>query len=432
MGIFDRFRSRAVSEPAAARVEPVVRASVAPGGGDAFNGLDDPRLLEYIRRGEYDGGDLYGERRLKNMALLRCVALISNSIGMMPVNLMASDETRTVQASNPAHKLLRGKPNTWQTPSELKTLVTMHALLDGNGYARVIRSPLDDKPIAIVPCRRHSTFPRMLPGFELVYQHVDMFGKSMTLPARDVLHLRDVTLDGIHGISRLRLGHRALDLAESTEKATANLFKRGVMAAGAIEVTGALSDQAYERMKTSIEEDHGGADNFASWFVLEEGAKANPFSTKATDAQQIDNRNHQIEEIARMYGVPRPLLMMSDTSWGSGIEQLAIFFIQYGLAPWFVKWEEALSRVMLTDDQANRLMYKFDESMLLRGTLNDQAAFFSKALGAGGSAPWMSQNEVREAMDFPRSDDPVADQLRNPMTQKPQGKENTNDVALAA
>lgn len=118
-----------------------------------------------------------------------------------------------------------------------------------------------------------------------------------------------------------------------------------------------------------------------------------------------------------MYGVPRPLLMMDDTSWGSGIQQLAIFFIQYGLSHWFVSWEQASARCLLPENQFGRLQFKFNEGALLRGTLADQAAFFSKALGAGGQAPWMSQNEVRELSDLPKSDDPQTDALRNPMTQ---------------
>jgi HK97 family phage portal protein len=177
-------------------------------------------------------------------------------------------------------------------------------------------------------------------------------------------------------------------------------------------------------MRESLESAYTGAQNAGKWMLLEENAKANRWSNTAKDAQQIESRDHQIEEVARAFGVPRPLLMMDDTSWGSGIEQLAIFFIQYTLAPWFICWEQALARVLLSDRELERedLQFKFNERALLRGTLKDQADFFAKALGAGGHAPWMSQNEVRDLSDLPRSNDPNADQLRNPMTQKPTEK----------
>ena len=127
--------------------------------------------------------------------------------------------------------------------------------------------------------------------------------------------------------------------------------------------------------------------------------------------------------------VPRPLLMMDDTSWGSGIEQLAIFYVQYTLAPWFVAWEQALARVLLPGAQIEDYQFKFNEGALLRGTLNDQANFFAKALGAGGQAPWMTQNEVREISDLPVSDDPMANQLRNQMTQKGNTNEPDSNTA---
>jgi hypothetical protein len=109
--------------------------------------------------------------------------------------------------------------------------------------------------------------------------------------------------------------------------------------------------------------------------------------------------------------------MMDDTSWGTGIEQLGIFFVQYGLAHWFTAWEQACMRVLLAESELEDIAVKFNERALLRGTLTDQANFFAKALGAGGQKPWMSQNEVRENVDLPESDDPNANDLRNPMTQ---------------
>ncbi|KVU29231.1 hypothetical protein WK64_22315 [Burkholderia ubonensis] len=145
------------------------------------------------------------------MALLRCATLISESVGMLPVNLLSTDSTKAMQSGNPAHRLIKLKPNGWQTPHEFKSLIQLHALLDGNGYGRVIRSPLGNRPVAIVPCRRFSTRPRLTESFEVVYDHVDPFGNSIELKASEVLHLRDVSLDGILGISRLRLGRSALD-----------------------------------------------------------------------------------------------------------------------------------------------------------------------------------------------------------------------------
>lgn len=389
------------------------RRSKAPAAGGAvghvFAALDDPALLEYIRLG-VNGGD---DKALRNMAVLRCAGLIAGSIGMLPLNLLHTDAARGHAEEHPAYRLMKRCPNSFQTPREFKSLLTLRALLYGNGYARVIRAA--GRPVCVIPLTG-SVKPHLSPDWRMQYDVSDKGGATQTLDGRDVLHLRDLSLDGIEGKSRIALAGETLALSRAAQQAASNVFNRGVMAGGALEFPQALSDTAYARMRESLDSRYTGPDGAGRWMLVEEGGKANQFSTTPQAAQQVENRNHQIEEVARLFGVPRPLLMMDDTSWGSGIEQLAIFFVQYTLAPWFNAWEEALARVFLGD--ADDLVWKFNERALLRGTLKDQADFFAKALGAGGHGPWMTQNEVRGLSDMPAVPGGNADQLRNPMTEK--------------
>lgn len=435
MNFLQRFRptsASAAAPEAAPRVEPQleqvrsesgpveqVRAS-APLEGLRFDSLHDPALLEYMRGNLGAGLGSPGARSLRNMAILRCVTLITNAIGMLPLNLMLQGDAKATASGHPAHRLLKLRPNTWQTPFEFKGLLQLRLLINGNAYARVIWS--GSRPIGLAPITGE-VVPR-LTNYRMEYDVQRADGGTVTLQAKDVLHLRDLSFDGVVGISRIKLAAEAIDLAQQAELAAARTFSTGVMASGAIEVPTPLSDTAYGRMKESLENNHAGAANAGRWMLLEEGAKAAKWASSAADAQHIENRDHQIEEIARAFGVPRPLLMMDDTSWGSGVEQLAIFFVQYTLAPWFTAWEQALARVLLSDSELETHQFKFNERALMRGTLKDQAEFFAKALGSGGASPWMTQNEVREVSDMPRSNDAVADQLRNPMTQKP---EKTNE-----
>lgn len=404
------------AHPVSAAAQVNVQAQASPSqGGRTFNGLDDPALLEYIRQGE-NGGD-YGRRlrELKNMAVLRCVSLISESIGMLPLNLMEDTPEKAAAIKHPAYRLLKLKPNSWQTPYEWKSTMQLNVLQHGRAYSRVIWSA--GRPIAMIPMDSLAVKDRLTPDWQMTYEYSAPHGGVVTLKAHEVFHIRDLSADGVVGISRMRLARDAIHLAQQAEKAAGRVFETGVLAGGSIESPNALSDTAYNRMKASLQDDYSGAENAQKWMLLEEGAKANKFATTAAEAQHIENRNAQIEEVARAFGVPRPLLMMDDTSWGSGIEQLGIFFVQYGLQHWLTAWEQAAARALLSDDELDKLVVKFNERALLRGTLNDQATYFSKALGAGGQAPWTTQNEVRDVLDMPRSDDPQADKLRNPMTQ---------------
>lgn len=142
-----------------------------------------------------------------------------------------------------------------------------------------------------------------------------------------------------------------------------------------------------------------------------------PFGTTLKDAQNAELRKFQIEEIARFTDVPRPLLMMDETSWGTGIEQLGLFFITYCLLPWFVTIEQAIWSRLLSDADQEDHYAKFNEGALLRGSLKDQAEFFAKALGAGGGRGWMTQNEVRDKFDQNAKEG--GDELPEPITKQP-------------
>lgn len=122
-----------------------------------------------------------------------------------------------------------------------------------------------------------------------------------------------------------------------------------MLVGGALKHKGKLSPEAYERLKASMA-DRESAENAHKWLILEEDMDASPFSQTGKDNQHLETRQHQIEEIGRVFGVPRPLLMVDDTSWGSGIDVLGQFFVRYGLAPWFTAWEQAIHRSVLSDE----------------------------------------------------------------------------------
>ncbi len=423
MGVFDFFRSgnasaaepRLPDSPPVEAVAPTSAPRAEVPAGTLFTGLDDPALLEFIRGGG-DGSYTQGLKALRNMAVLRSVALISECIGMLPCNLMERGEEKRVAKDMEAHKRMKLRPNSWQTPIEFKSTLQLNALVHGNGYARVIWSR--DRPIHMIPMESDRVKAELGDDWLMRYEYTRKDGVVVPLKQHEVFHLRDLSATGELGMSRVKLAQEAISLARQAELAAARIFAKGVMASGAIEVPTALSDTAYGRMRDSLDERHSGSANAGSFMLLEEGAKASKWASTAAEAQHNEQRNLQIEEVARAFGVPRPLLMMDETAWGSGIEQLGIFFVQYGLQRWFTAWEEALARVLLSESEQERFFFKFNERALMRGTLKDQGEFFAKALGAGGHAAWYTQNETRELSDMPASHDPAANKLHPPSGQK--------------
>lgn len=411
MKLFDKLFRRVQSE---AQSRP--RASAE---GITFQGLDDPALLEFIRNGQVGASN----RMVRNMAALRSLSLISNGLGMLPISLYEAGSDKNVLREHPAHKLVRIKPNPWQTPMEFKSQMQLLLETEGNAYARVIRS--GSRPIHLIPFEKGRVQAKLGSNFRMQYTCTTENGGQLTLDQEEILHVREISFDGVLGLSKRQLSEDVFELAASAQRAAGNVFKTGVMAGGAIEVQNTLSDQAYKRMKESLAQEYSGAENANKWMITEEGAKANQFGSTAKDGQQIENRNHQIEEVARLYGVPRPLLMMDDTSWGSGIEQLAIFFVQFTMAPRFVCWEQALARSLLTDKERETLYFKTNERALLRGTLKDQADYFAKALGSGGHQPWHTANEIRDLAEYPADSDPKFNTLGDPSGKKASNEPQT-------
>lgn len=347
---------------------------------------------------------------LTNLALLRCILLISESLAMLPLNLMKSGKEKEYAKDEPLYRLLKKFPNASQTAYEFKRQMQLNVLFYGNAYAYIIRS--GKKVVGLEPLSNSSIMVKKRSDFKLEY-HYSHHGKYQVFQQHEILHIKDFSFDGITGQSRVTMAARALGIARDAEDAIQRFFSKGVMARGALTTDTELSDAAFDRLKQSMEK-YGGPESNHKFMVLEQGLKPILFGNSAADGQHIENRNHQIEEVARAFGVPRPLLMMDDTSWGSGIEQLAIYFVQYTLLPWFTCWEQAIERSLLAGN--DDFYVKFNERALLRGTLKDQADFFAKALGAGGHGAWYTQNEVRDLQDLAPVDDEVADTLKPPLS----------------
>jgi HK97 family phage portal protein len=379
-------------------------------GGVLIADLNDPRFKEYIR-----GGGMSAAHALRTACVLRCVDVLSASRAMLPTRLIAR---RTYQEAedHPLYELLRWQPNDQHTAFEFYQLMDLRRLLHGNAYAAVIRG-LGRRPIALQPLDPAAVSVTQMSDWSLRYKVTPPGGSQTDWPAEDMLHIRDLSLDGIVGAGRAKLARDAIEVARAAERAQANIFRNGMITGGTLSHPKVLNGEAAARLRADMEEFHRGTENAGRWMVLEEGLKAERQSMTGQEAQTVEARNHQIEEVARAFGVPRPFLMMDDTSWGSGIEQLAIMFVRFGLNPGIVAWEQALRRVLLTPAERKNYCVDIDEHELLRGTMKDQAEFFSKALGGH---PWLVQNEVREEAGYGAVDG--GDTLKEPVGGKPDQK----------
>jgi HK97 family phage portal protein len=367
--------------------------------------LQDAGLPDFLRVGNAAGACVNRRTILKNAAVYRCVTLISNSIGMLPFQLLRERDggLKEKARDHPLFDVLASKPNSWQTAFEFRRLMQHRVLTDGNAYAMIIRSRGAVRQL--VPLLPERVLMKQRDDWSVVYEVSNKSGGVRTVDPSDILHLRGPSEDGLTGLPLTQVASEVLGLSLKAQEAAARIFSQGMMAAGALETDKSLGKVAIQSLKDSLEDNYTGAGNSGKTMILEEGLKFKSIANTARDAQNVETRAHQIEEVARLFGVPRPFLMVDDTSWGTGIEQLGIFFVQYGLAPWFVAWEQAVARSLLTDQERLTLYPKFNERALLRGSMKDQSEFFSRMMGSGQSPQIMEQNEARALLDLPEHPD---------------------------
>lgn len=387
------------------------RAALAPRVGGPVQAMnvmdfDSPVLAEFLRGGrEGHAGPVSEHMALRNSTFFRGFNLIVSSIGMLPTFLMrktvAKNGAETIEKAkdHPLYRVLKKRPNSFQTAFEFKAYMQGMALFDGNAYAMIVRG-VGGAVQALIPLRRGSCKPKLSDTWQLTFEYTRPAGSVVTLNASDVFHFRHpITRDGLCGISLVDVAVNAIGIAAEAEKAASKILTTGMISGGALETDQTLGEEAIKLLKESMADRRVDGAAPGDWLVLEEGLKAKQFST-AADSQYDEMRQRQAEEISRIFGVPRPLLMFDETSWGSGIEQLGQYFVLYCLMPWMVAWEQAVERSCLTqkEQDADELYVKFNEGALIRGSLKDQADFFKAALGPNQA--YRSVNEVRAAFDL--------------------------------
>jgi HK97 family phage portal protein len=385
-----------------------VRGPRAAGdGGVTLTDLTSDEALQFFRGGltTSSGAVITTESAMRVAVAYRCTHIIAGACGNLPIDLYRR-ESETVRNPAKAHPLraILQRPNGWQTSSEFRKMLTAHAVLKGNGYAIKITSA--GRLLALWPLKNPDRMEvKQDPlTMRLKYRWQRDDGSFLDLDQADVLHLRGLTLDGIKGVGVVAHARQALGLALQGEEAAARTFKQGVIAGLVFTKTGTLSDEAFDRLKSQIEENNAGAENARKALILEDDLKVDGSLMSAEDLQFLESRQFARSDVGMFFGVPPHMYGDTEkaTSWGSGIEAQQIGFVTFTANDWFVMWEEALARDLLTPAEiAGGLYFRLQRQALLRGDTKARSDHYARGLQWG----WMSPDEVRAMEDMnPRTD----------------------------
>jgi HK97 family phage portal protein len=367
-----------------------------------LNNMTPEQLQDFLRIGgslaTAAGASVNETSALRVAAAWRCVNILAGTIGSLPLDLIRrqSETVRQAAVGHPLRRVLTVKPNQWQTPAEFKRLMQAHLLLRGNAYAMKVRA--GDQVIGLIPLHPDRVNAEQLNDYSMRYTITLKDGSQRVTDAREVFHLRGLSLDGVKGLSVLSHMREALGLALVSERAGADLMKNGQIVSGILKHPQRLSPEAFQRLKASMAERRSGSTEAGTTLILEEGMDFGTVSMTARDLQFLEQRDFQRYDIAMFFGVPPHMIGATEkaTSWGSGIEAQGIAFVTYTLNDWLKVWEEAIKRDLIPEREWDALDARFYTQGLMRGDVKARWEAHTKGLQWGVVSP----NEVRALEDM--------------------------------
>lgn len=353
--------------------------------------------------GSSSSGKSVTERSAMQMtAVYACVRILSEAVSGLPLHFYRykEDGSKEMAIDTNLYHLLHDEPNPEMSSFVFRETLMTHLLLWGNAYAQIIRNGKGEI-IALYPLMPNKMQVDRDESGKLYYTYTrsegeanTMQGSSVTLEPKDVLHIPGLGFDGLVGYSPIAMAKNAIGLAIATEEFGSKFFANGAAPSGVLEHPGTIKDPT--RVREAWQSQFGGSGNSGKVAVLEEGMKYTPISISPEQAQFLETRKFQINEIARIFRVPPHMVGDLEKSSFSNIEQQSLEFVKYTLDPWVVRWEQSLSRSLLSEDEKKVYFFKFKLEGLLRGDYQSRMNGYAIARQNG----WMSANDIRELEDL--------------------------------
>ena len=350
-------------------------------------------------------GKVVTERSAMQMtAVYSCVRILAEAIAGLPLHLYRyrEDGGKEKATDHPLYLLLHDEPNPEMSSFVFRETLMTHLLLWGNAYAQIIRNGKGEV-MALYPLMPNKMSVDRDENGQLYYTYTRSAeeaktadsGRVILLP-KDVLHIPGLGFDGLVGYSPIAMAKNAIGLAIATEEYGAKFFANGAAPSGVLEHPGTIKDP--QRVREAWQSQFGGSANSGKIAVLEEGMKYTPISISPEQAQFLETRKFQINEIARIFRVPPHMVGDLEKSSFSNIEQQSLEFVKYTLDPWVVRWEQSIARTLLTEDEKRAYFVKFNLEGLLRGDYASRMNGYATARQNG----WMSANDIRELENLDR------------------------------
>lgn len=339
---------------------------------------------------------------MQTTAVYACVRILSEAVASLPLNLYRyTDNGKERVYDHPLYHVLHDEPNEEMTSFVFRETLMSHLLIWGNAYAQIIRDGRG-QVLALYPLLPDKMQVDRAENGELYYIYSRNSEENpnfkdtgdIILRKEEVLHIPGLGFDGLVGYSPIAMAKNAVGMTIACEEYGASFFANGATPGGVLEHPGVLKDPA--KVRDSWHSVYGGSRNAGKVAVLEEGMKYQQIGIPPEEAQFLETRKFQINEIARMYRIPPHMVGDLEKSSFSNIEQQSLEFVKYTLDPWVCRWEQAMMKDLLLPQEKKDYFIKLNVDGLLRGDYQSRMNGYSVARQNG----WMSANDIRELEDM--------------------------------
>lgn len=367
-----------------------------------FKSRDKPKDGERISSSSFLFGRTTAGRNVNEFtamqmtAVYSCVRVLAETLARLPLHLYKKENSNSKEKArdHAIYFLLHDEPNAEMTSFVFRETLMTHLLLWGNAYAQIIRNGRNEV-IGLYPLMPNKMTVMRSEDGEIFYKY-NHKSEEVYLLKEDVLHIPGLGFDGLIGYSPITMAKNAIGMAMACEDYGASFFQNGAQPGGVLEHPGIIKDP--ERVRESWNAAFQGPKNANKVAVLEEGMKYQPIAIAPSEAQFLETRKFQLNEIARIFRIPPHMVGDLEKSSFSNIEQQSLEFVKYTLDPWIVRWEKSLERALLTKKEKESYFIKFNLDGLLRGDYESRMNGYA----VGRQNGWMSANDIRELENLDR------------------------------
>ena len=336
---------------------------------------------------------------MQTTAVYACVRILAEAVASLPLHVYEyqDDGGKKLVHDHPLYYLLHDEPNPEMTSFVFRETLMSHLLIWGNAYAQIIRDGAG-RVLGLYPLLPDKMEVQRDDKGNIYYVYSRNSDENPTfkeygnikLKAEDVLHIPGLGFDGLIGYSPIAMAKNAVGMTLACEAYGASFFANGANPGGVLEHPGVLKDPS--KVRESWNSVYRGVSNAHKIAVLEEGMKYQQIGIPPEEAQFLETRKFQINEIARLYRIPPHMVGDLDKSSFSNIEQQSLEFVKYTLDPWVIRWEQSLQRSLLLPGEKGKYFIKLNVDGLLRGDYQSRMNGYA----VGRQNGWFSANDIRE------------------------------------